>query len=82
MRVYDRRLYFYIEYSYTQPRRSDYYILGSPVQSISVPFESDSRILATSSVHISILCNNTAEDLATAQVRYVEAYILGNKAIL
>ena len=53
---------------------------GIPSISTSVPFESDLRILATSSVHISILCSDTAEGLAIVPAHYDEAYILGNKS--
>ena len=55
---------------------------GIPSTSTSVLFESDSKIQDTSSAHTSILWPDTAEDLATVQVHYDEAYILGSKVII
>ena len=56
--------------------------IGIPSISISVPFESDSKTHDTSSVHTLTQCSDTAEDLATVQVYYDEAYILGSKATI
>ena len=55
---------------------------GTPSISTLVLFESDSKTHDTSSIHTSILLNDTAEDLATVQVHYNEAYILGSKVVI